>query len=294
MKLTIITPTFNRLKTLKRLYQSLINQSNHNFQWLVVDDGSTDSTSVFFNQLISKKSKFSIKYIYKSNGGKASAINTAMSHIEGDIVTIVDSDDYLLPNAVDEILIFWKKYYPDSNIGGITFQKGLTSNKGLDMSIVGEEISTLQYKLNHGYQGDHFETVRTDLMRQFKFPLFKNEKFIGEAAMWYLITKNYKTVYVDKVLYICEYLDGGLSKSGRRLRIENPYGGRWHAQVFMNKGFNFKIRLKNTILYDTYTYFIRQKYGYVVQNLNSGKALTKICLVPSFLLYKLWSKKYEK
>lgn len=102
MKLTILTPTYNRGYILNRLYESLLNQTDNDFEWLIVDDGSTDDT-LNIVESFKKENKLKIRYIRQENGGKHRALNVGICTIESDWTFIVDSDDYLLPEAVHEI-----------------------------------------------------------------------------------------------------------------------------------------------------------------------------------------------
>ena len=112
---TIITPTYNRAELLKNLYQSLEQQNNKDFEWLIVDDGSTDCTQEVVEK-IANKASFHIDYIWKENGGKHTALNVGIRTIHTELTMIVDSDDRLLPNAVDDICKTHRKY---SNNGEI-------------------------------------------------------------------------------------------------------------------------------------------------------------------------------
>lgn len=290
-KLTILTPTYNRLSKLKQLYKSLINQTCFDFQWLVIDDGSTDNTIDFFNDII-KESPFLIQYKYKENGGKYTAINYAAPYVKGKYFTIVDSDDFLANDAVDYILRMWDKYNSDSNIGGITFQRGNVNGKPLDNSVVGEYVSTFSEAINNGMHSDHFETVRSDLFKKFHFPVFKNEKFIAEGAMWYLITRDYKVVYSNKVLYYCEYLDDGYTRRGKKLQLENPRGSRWHAQILLdNEKFKFSIRYKQAILFCIYNKWLKNNFFETIKKDNNKKYLL-LAWLPANMIYFIWKRKY--
>ena len=66
-KLTIFTPTYNRAHTLPRLFDSLVNQTNYEFEWLIVDDGSTDDTEEIVKTFITEK--FPIRYIKQKTVG---------------------------------------------------------------------------------------------------------------------------------------------------------------------------------------------------------------------------------
>jgi glycosyltransferase involved in cell wall biosynthesis len=270
----------------------LQKQTYLNFQWLVIDDGSTDSTKYFFEEIFKKKLNFKVDYFYKPNGGKHSALNYSHNFIKGKYLVIVDSDDTLIPNAVELIISKWKKFQKNPQIGGITFQRGYSVKEKLDHRIQKKYISSFSNELNNGMTGDHCETVRTDLFKKFEFPIFKNEKFVAEGAMWFLITKNYKVVYYDEVIYICKYLENGLTKTGKILFIRNPNGSLWHALVMMNKSFTIKLRLKNALLAACYAIFSKKKLGKLLRTNNVF--LLILTWWPGLLIYIYWKLKYVK
>lgn len=289
--LTILTTTYNRFSELQRLYKSLLDQTCFDFQWLVIDDGSTDDTSNFFKD-INKNAPFLIEYKYKKNGGKHTAINYAKPYIKGKYFTIVDSDDFLADNAIAYIIKTWNKYKSNPKIGGITFQRGNMEGEPLDRSIVGEYVSSFSQATNSGMHSDHFETVRSDLFRKFYFPIFKGENFIAEGAMWYLITKNYKVVYSSKVLYYCEYLDDGYTKKGRKLQLKNPQGAKWHAQTLLdNKKFKFSIRYKQAILFCIYNKWLNNNFFETIKK-DNNKRYILLAWLPANLIYFIWKRKY--
>lgn len=116
---SILTPSFNRASLLKKLYDSLRNQSDFSFEWLIVDDGSNDNTRDVCNSFT--KDKFDIKYIYKENGGKHTAINEGVKYCKGILTFIVDSDDWLTLNAIEEIKKYYFKYNNLNDIAGFSF-----------------------------------------------------------------------------------------------------------------------------------------------------------------------------
>ena len=292
-QLTILTPTYNRANFLADLYRSLCEQTCYNFQWLVVDDGSNDETRRLVDEFI-LENKINIEYVYKKNGGKHTALNYSHSYIRGDYVVIVDSDDFLTMNAVEVILKKWEKYSKMHEIACITFQRGnKMGGKPFDSSIEGEFVSTFSKESNKGMKGDHCETVRADLFKKFLFPEFEKEKFIAEGAMWYIITKGYKVVYCDEIVYLAEYLEDGLTKSGRRLHISNPKGAMWHASVFLNRDFCLKIRIKKALLYICYAKKISITKKETINELEESKLLVKIVWPLGCLLFIVWKYMYE-
>ena len=103
--LTVATPTFNRAHTLPGVYESLCAQTDKNFIWLVIDDGSTDNTA----QLVEgwkNENIIEIEYVAKENGGKASALNLGIGMLETPYAVCLDSDDSFYPAAVEKALAF--------------------------------------------------------------------------------------------------------------------------------------------------------------------------------------------
>jgi glycosyltransferase involved in cell wall biosynthesis len=294
MELTILTPTFNRCTNLKLLFKSLLKQTNYNFEWLIIDDGSNDGTKKWVkNDVLNRILPFKVQYRYKENGGKHTALNFSHEYINGNYLVIVDSDDQLIPEAVNCILNLWREYGGDNKIGGITFQRVYKNGRILDQGAKKRSvtISTFANEVNRGMQGDHCETIRSELFKRFSFPIFTGEIFVGEAAMWYLATKDYKIVYSPKAIYVCEYLEGGLTKSGRKFRIKNPHGSLWHAEIMMNKDFKLRIRFKNALLYSCYARFIGSDFK------SDGRELSHVLLfitwIPGYFLFKYWDSKYN-
>ena len=107
--LTIFTPTFNRAGFLQHAFEALLSQSNKDFVWLIIDDGSTDSTESVVRSFIQKPPGFLIRYIYKENGGLHTVYNTAIANIDTELSMCIDSDDWIAEDAVEKILKCWKK-----------------------------------------------------------------------------------------------------------------------------------------------------------------------------------------
>ena len=109
MRITVLTPTYNRGGSIQKLYTSLDNQSIKDFEWLIVDDGSLDDTAQVVRK-VQKSADFRIRYIYKENGGKHTALNEGIKNIESDLTFIVDSDDWLKPNAIETVLRYYGSF----------------------------------------------------------------------------------------------------------------------------------------------------------------------------------------
>lgn len=219
--ITIFTPTYNRKNTLNRLYNSLCAQTSYDFEWIVIDDGSTDDTKTFFETI--KQESFPIRYYYQENGGKHRAINKGVSLANGEYFFIVDSDDYLTPNAVS-IISEYIKNINDSSICGIVGLRvdtlGRVIGTQCNYSVI--DIDFLSYRTKLHIQGDRAEIVRTSIMREYLFPTFDGEKFCTEAVVWNRIAQKYKARYINERFYICEYQLGGLTDNYNKIMRKSP------------------------------------------------------------------------
>ena len=291
--LTVLTTTYNRGDNLVNLYNSLYIQKEFDFKWLIIDDGSKDKTKEIVENF--KTDRFEIKYIYKENRGKHTALNLAFGYLDTELVIIVDSDDILVPDATSQIINDWNKYKDRLNICGLVYKRKGINEKNISETFKEREFEENynNYIINQGIKGDKAEVFRCDILKRYKFPEFKGEKFVGEGVMWSKIARNYNMIFIDKAIYVCEYLNNGLTKSGRKLRINNPYGGMFHAEEYMeDKIYTFKVREKNTILYMIYARFAKIKLRDVIKKAKN-KGMIYINILPSLIIYIIWKNKYK-
>jgi len=294
--LSIVTTTYNRAHTLTAVYESLKKQTNKQFEWIIIDDGSTDNTEMIANEfIVDQNNGFEIIYHKKANGGKHTALNEAYKYVQGEIILILDSDDYLTNDAVETIISDWEKYKSNLNLCGLYYLKLYTNGK-----LVGdkfpEDVYIASYadcRINKNIKGDKTEIFRADLLKDNPFPVFEGEKFMGESVIWTRLGYLYKTVHINKAIYICEYLEGGLTQSGRAMRIKCPKGGMLYCKVHIDKRIKFKVRLRMIILYLCYAHFDKKPYIEAVNEVNKYGFLFCLCRFPAYLIYLYWKKKYK-
>lgn len=292
--ISIITPTYNRAKLLINCHKSLMNQTNKNFEWIIVDDGSTDNTSDTVSDFINKSPDMKIIYVKKENGGKHTALNESHKYINGDYVLLLDSDDTLVDNAVDTVLKEWAKYDNDPSVGNVVFQRGRsTSQPNAYCKNSSTPIDFNKKKLVMIYSSDFCEICRAQLFIKYPFPVFENEKFLAEGLLWAKIGSEAKYVYVNEVIYIGDYLDGGLTKSGRLLRIRNSLGGMENANIFLSAEYSCKTRIKQALLYDTYGFFSYRKVSKILNAHKNNKTIKALLIIPAFMLYRYWKYRYN-
>ena len=224
-QITIFTPTYNRALLLPKLYNSLVKQTNKNFEWLIVDDGSTDNTKQIINQW-SIERQIIIRYFYQPNSGKMRAHNSGVQKAAGNLFMCVDSDDHLFDEYVIEtILSKWQQQEVTDKIAGIIAYKKIV-NKGYfaykfpsDM-----ECSTLSGLYNKGFKGDTSLIYKTTILKQYPFPEIEKEKFITEAYIYEQIDLAYKMWLLPKPLMECKYMPDGYSNNFYKLYVQNPRG----------------------------------------------------------------------
>lgn len=291
-KLSIITATYNRKETLKRLYKSLCNQTKKDFKWIIVDDGSQDNTKELL-EIWKKEKKINMEYILQENNGKPKSINEAVKIAQSDLCIIVDSDDILVKNAVEEIINDWTKYADYEKICGLSYLKGDLTGKNIGKDFKKESFISnhIQYRINKNDKADKAEVFRTKILKEYTFPIIEEEKFISECIVWNRIALKYDTVYINKIIYLCEYQKDGISNNWRKINIENPKGAMTVAKEMVKKPFSKKIQIKNLLLYNLYGFFANKKPKELKNNINH-KCLETILIIPSFILYKYYKTKY--
>lgn len=244
-QLTVFTPTFNRAYCLHNCYESLKKQTNKDFIWLIIDDGSTDHTKELVNSWI-EENIIQINYYWQNNQGMHGAHNTAYELIETEINVCIDSDDYMPEDAVEKIIKFWNKYGSDK-VSGIIALDSYTNH-----SIIGTKLpedikcSTLfDLYMKHGVTGDKKLVYRTELTRKYPYPVFDHEKYVGLTYKYYMLDKEYKMLLMNEVLCCVEYLPDGSSLNMFKQYINNPKGFAFYRKELMKLPFaslSFKFR----------------------------------------------------
>ena len=291
MMITVLTPTFNRGGGLQSLWDSLQKQTVKDFEWLVVDDGSTDGTKNLITQL-QENSDFPIRYIYKSNGGKHTALNVGIQTICSELTFIVDSDDCVTDDAVESILKIHPKYRSQNNICGYAFLRafpdGKVNGKKFD---VDEKIgSYIDVRVNGDDTGaDKAEVFKTHCLKEFPFPEYPNEKFLGEDLVWVRMARKYQMVHINKAIYIGNYLEDGLTNNRRKHNIASPIGCMHRAEEFMESDLKTRYRIKGGLQYIVYGRFAGVKICDLIRK-SRHKILATVCTPGGLLLYARWNK----
>lgn len=286
MKLTILTPTYNRGYILDRLYMSLLNQTDNDFEWLIVDDGSTDDT-LNIVESFKKDNKLKIRYIRQENGGKHRALNTGIREIESDLIFIVDSDDYLLPEAVHEISRIHQEFGYDKSICGYSFLRCFPN-----LNINGSKFKTSPYisdyvscRINEGVDGDKAEVYKTSVLKKYPFLEIPGENFLFEDYVWIQMANSYKTVHVNISIYVGDYLEDGLTKNIDKKKISNPIGMVERANIIGKSNANLIFKIKAMIMLIVYGLVAKLSFFKILDK-SFNKFLCILLYVPSQMYFK--------
>lgn len=285
--LTIITPTYNRAYILPTLFQSLCAQSCKEFEWLIVDDGSKDNTEEVVRTFTAD---FPVRYLRKENGGKHTALNAGIQTITTELTIIVDSDDHLLPDAVEKIKCYYDKYKEDPTIGALCFLKCYQDGKvviGMDR----EEFtdSYIDYRIKGNRPGDMAEVFRTNALRENPFPEFPGERFLSEDVVWIEIGKKYRFAFINQPIYVCEYLEDGLTANDKPMKFASPIGSMLRGKRLMSRECGLKVNIKGAIIYNCYSHDVKVELTDILK-IDSiwDKLLIWFTYIPGIYFRKKW------
>ncbi len=223
-KLTVFTPAYNRRDMLRRVYDSLLKQTDPDFLWLVVDDGSSDGTEELIRSF-QEEGKLDIRYHRQENGGKMRAHNTGVSLTDTPLFVCLDSDDHFTKDTVHDILKLWDLKGSDPKLAGIVAHKGSDENTVLYGADFPErERSTLSDLYKRGFKGETTLVFRTEVIKQFPFPEIPGEKYVPEDVSYDRIDSCYEYLVLNRILTVCELKEEGLTDRVEALRKENPTG----------------------------------------------------------------------
>lgn len=224
--ITILTPTYNRASLLPRLFDSLLRQTNKDFEWIVVDDGSTDDTRKVVANLKEKcGGAFPMGYVYKANGGKHMAINIGAERARGELLFIADSDDLLTDDALETVANSWHDISDDKSFAGIAgLDIAMDTREVIGSGLPQEHIdcNAIDIRYRHHVTGDMKEVFRTEVLREFPFPEFAGERFCPEQLVWFRMARRYRLRYINKPIYIADYQPDGITAGITRARMRNP------------------------------------------------------------------------
>lgn len=252
---TVFTATFNRANTLPRVYASLAQQTFRDFEWLIVDDGSTDGTRELVETWLAEP-EFRIRYVHKPNGGKHTAWNTGVDLAQGQLFLSLDSDDACTPDALQVFHDVWESIDPRQREAFtgvcclVMYPNGDVVGDRFPEDVFDSDSSALRFKYHIG--GDKWGFHRIDVVRQFRFPEYEGLRYVPESIVWGRIASRYQERFINKALHIY-YQDADVRLSGPSWQDPRPralgaqltleeQAGRWFVQdpvFFLKAAANF-------------------------------------------------------
>ena len=281
---TVFTPTYNRAQLLERCYESLLKQHNKNFIWQVVDDGSIDETPALVESWISH-SKINIEYIKKENGGKASAINRSLECVKTDLWLCLDSDDYLIPDAISIIENRYKEIEQNHNFCGLFSLRGNLFGEPMQgVSIPRSTDSVTQSEVRYFLKipPEYAHVFKTSVIRDYKYPLVQGERYFPLSYIFDQIDQSFRYKVIHRCFMICEYQESGITLNKRKLIAKNPIGYMMYKRQLMMFAPSFKERCKAAANYVT-ACLLAKRYNPLKNSPN--KLLTFFCIPLGVLDY---------
>ena len=293
--ITIFTPSYNRCNNLKKLYNSLIEQTDKDFMWYVIDDGSTDNTSNYIESL-KKENKINIIYLYKKNEGKHSTFNKLFSTCPTKYFLCVDSDDYLLPDAIKIINNKLLSYF-DDDIWGVTGPRKKENGQLYSQWKIGNnyKLKFCELYSKYKYVGDTYIIMDVEKIKRYKFPVYPNEKLVPENVLYDFLDNKYYIKSSSYQFYVGEYISDGYTKNANKL-LNNSPNGIYYANIstFNNRFNSPKVRILAFSRYES----IKTVFKLKVKNIPSF-SFSNLCIIllgiiiyPIFCIH-YWRKKVK-
>lgn len=262
IKLTYFTPTYNREKLLPNLYKSLLSQTNKNFIWLIIDDGSVDGTEKLVKSW-QKENKIIVTYIKKENGGKHTAIDLSNKVCETEFICCIDSDDYLTNDATE--VIYSKLDLCDDECCGLLCPKKITNSPSNNKEWNLENQKIYFYDLDKllGFIPETTIILKTQIAKLYHFPIFKDERFVTESVYYQQFFYDYKFLTFNYPIYIAEYQPDGYTQMGMNLFFKNPkgyaYALKQNAYFAIKNRKSLKFKMKKAVIFYSWLRFAKIK-----------------------------------
>ena len=287
--ITVFTPTYNRAYLLKRLYDSLCEQTNPDYEWLVIDDGPTDDTAKLLQTFIAEN-KIKITYHYQENKGMVGAHNTAHHLMTTPLCVCIDSDDYMPTDAIHKILRFWEQHGSPEYAGIV----------GLDAFVDGTLVAPLptikackfsELYVKHKLAGDvKFVHNRAVFNQYLPYTFFEGEKYSVTSYLYLFIEQKHELLICNEVFCIVEYLPDGLTMNLFNQYKQSPKSFAFYRLAKMKFALNYQERFRNAIHYVSSSLFAKDS-KFLGKTSSKGTVLLAIPLGVVLYFYILFSTK---
>lgn len=288
MKISVLTPTYNRANLLERLYKSLIKNSKYNvdIEWLIMDDGSIDDTKAIIEGYINEN-KINVQYFHQENQGKMVAINNLVDKSNGDLIIECDSDDYFTENAFKIINEEYNKYKDDNKAYALCFLKYDQDGNNIGNEFKKKRTTMFDLYFKEGETGEKALVFFTNIRKKYKHELEKGENFVTEARMYHKMDQDYDIICINTSIMICEYQKEGYTQNINKQFRENPFGYYEYFKEILGRDFSgvkFNKRLYAIKHYILFTVLTRKKLNVKMIKQLKNKLLAFILYLPGKII----------
>lgn len=288
-EIVILTATYNHPENIKGLYRSLLKQSNPDFSWVVVNDGSERETEEVLDSF-KIEGKIDITIINQKNAGKGRATNRGLDSLtsSAEFVVIIDDDEQLMENAVSTIKSYYEKYKKTACVA-INFNRRDESGNIIANPVIDEDyFMSVQRHTSMKRTAGGYIAYFLDKLGDKRFSDYEGEKYIAPSTLMMKATDDSSLLWAKAVLGDTEFLAGGITKQGRRLRVKNPKGMIEYCNLMQNSG---------SSLWNKFAYSVHGYAYYYLQDKaarNDKLQLIHVASLPGFMLSIYWKKKLLK
>ena len=248
-RVTIITPVYNRRKELPRAIQSVKKQVYRNFEYIIIDDGSTETVDDIVEDLM-ETADFPVMFIKKENGGVHTARNKGYEYGRGEFVLCCDSDDEITEDSLQIFLDIWETIPTEcrNEYWEIVARCRDQHGKG-----VGWKFPANINDLNK----EEAEKIRDELhaecscmrvlsiLKKDPFPEPKGVTFMTENVLWKKLGKRYKSFYInDEVRIYHTETENSLSTKNYNKNLQNVKNSMWETSKFINDYYDYQYGFK--------------------------------------------------
>lgn len=298
-RLTVFTATYNRGHLIGRLYDSLMEQSCFDFEWLVIDDGSQDNTYQLFEQWLANDNPFPIRYYRQENQGLIRTLNRGVKLANGEYLVKIDSDDYVVDSFAENMLDWLSKIQDEPlvyAVSGIRIRPNGVPLKG-SWPILPKDApyidATDLERSKYNLDADMCEAWRTEILRQHPFPVWPGEKFAPEQIVFHQIALDgYKIRWYPVAMSVCEYQEGGLTLGASKLERENPMGYAMMYNQMLNRTDLSSARKIKCAMNCVALSFVGHNPQYIFKS--NQKCFTALALLPGMLLALRRKRQYSE
>lgn len=280
--LSICIPVFNRKKELLNLLDSIVSKAR--VEVIIVDDGSIDGLE---ETIQNNKYFFELKYFKTLNRGRSSALADAIKYSSGQYIVIMDSDDYFLPDGIENIV---KNVKLNPDIESYLFGVQIIGNGQLIKNLPPKNIISNFVKLRADYnvKGDMKEVVSSNILKKCIYNKSYLYRRTPTSLIWESVSKYATCLTISKCVIVKKYNPEGMSANIDELIYENPHPMYDLNLRYFNSGlYNSRLfRLKSKIQVYRYSLHINKKIKFILTDF--------FFIILGFLLFRYDKFKYLK